>query len=644
MLMSGGTSFQGNSGTIYGAGTTPLVGPGDVRQALINGWVPSPIQPSSPSASFPAMIVVTPSGDTTGSTDTAALTSAGTQLLENGGGIVQLTVGKYYINAVLPSASGLAYLGVAPQLNLSTATIPDSGSVAANGGGTVLQAVGSTACFQWNKTALGVGTANGFVLTGLNGIALKNLCLNGFTRAIDAGNTNNASAWYSEFENLFISNCTDWGLWVTNFQHCKFRRIFTFSNTNGGQYYGNDVPSTTLQPGNSVWEDVYNVTPSASANFSQGITFFIVQGQQNEGLINRVQSNRQNSSVITQAATMSNGSANISVTDVSKFPVGMPCTFSASVNGVFQNEIYFVVSNPGGSGVGNITVSLTYGGSAVSGTGATAVNIIQQGYAALAVIANPGAAISCHDFHNIDVEGGGTAAIIAQNVQTSKFEISQVPLAAQSTQSFCARSLQFSQVFARASINTSWDGSSGSSQLFGNRASGSVGGGAVAHNPPGFYFDAGDNFTELNLTASVKGLSNQTTQDTTNVLIPLTGLAMRQQNKAAAAVSLAASDSGIVINAYTAGTATWTFPNASSTMKGVGWRCINPVGTGQNLVITTTGATTNFFGPSSGRTSITMTPGSSMDIYEENDALGSYIAVGNLVGSYTTGTLTGITP
>src|SRR5262249_4558244 len=311
-------------------------------------------------------------------------------------------------------------VGIAPQLNYTTnsATIPDSNSVIANGGGTVLNAAGSTACFQWNKTALGVGAPNGVVLTGLNKIALRNMCFTGITRAGDGGNTNNAAAWYSEFENLYISNCTDYGFWITNFQHCKFRRIFTFSNING-QFYGNDVPSSTLQPGNSVWEDLYNTTPSTNTNLSRAINFRVTQGQQNEGLILRLQSNRLNATVVTQAATMVNTSANITITDGTKFAVDMPVTFSASVNGFFQNEIYFVTS----VAANVITVALTVGGTNIAATGNTAVNCTTQGFPALEICALSGAAISSHDYNNIDVEAGGTGAILFPNVQTPKNEV-----------------------------------------------------------------------------------------------------------------------------------------------------------------------------------------------------------------------------
>jgi hypothetical protein len=570
-----------------------------------------------------------------------SINSAITTLAASGGGVVQLGAGTYTLSSssspIVPK-TGVYIVGVVPQLNYTTNTapIPDSNLVLTNAGGTVLNCSGGP-CFQWNKAALGTpASANAFVIAGPTNFGIKNLGFTNCTRAVDGGNTNNPSGWYAEFENLYISSCTDWGFWLTNFQHDKFRRIFTFSNINGGQYYGNDVAQTVLQPGNSVWEDLYNTTPVTNADYSRGLVWFIVQGQQNQGMLYRIQSNRLNAASVTQAATMTNTSANIGVTNSTLFPVGMPVTFSASANGFIQNEIYFVVS----SAANVITVSLTYGGAAIVATGATAVNVIHQGYAAVEVIAQGGAALSSHEFYDIDAEAGGTCAIIAQNVQTSVFNISQVPLSTQATQSFCARNLTFSQVFSRASANTSWDGSSGSSQFFGNRALGSTGGGAIAHNPPGYFFDAGLGYNVLNFSSSVYGWSGQT-PDSTNMLIPKTGAVLQQESKNAATVTLVGSDSGWLMDNFATGSATITLPAVTSTVKNMQYVLVNPVGTGQNEVVT---STSNFCGPTTARTSITMTPGSAMTLAAENDTLGSYYACAAMLGTYAAGTLTGITP
>jgi hypothetical protein len=586
-----------------------------------------------------ASVTANVSPSQTRAANSTALQGAVASAAAAGGGVVFIPAfaSPIPISTPVAPASGVAIVGAMPQLNYITnsATIPDSNAVLTNGAGTVLDC-NAGAGFQWNKTALGVwATPTGFVQAGLTNFAIRNIGFSNYSRAIDAGNTNNPAGWYAEFENLYMSSGTDWGFWITNFQHCKFRRIYAFSNTTGQQYYGNDVPSTTLQPGNSVWEDLYAVTPSTNTNLSRGVVWFIQQGQQNEGLINRVQSNRLNATVVTQAATMTNTSANIGVTDVSRFPVNTPVTFSATQNGFFINEIYFVVSNPGGSGAGNITISLTVGGTAVAATGSTAVNIITQGFAAVEVVALSGAAISSHDFNNVDVEGGGTCAIIAQNVQTSKIEISQVPSAVQTTQSLCARALQFSTVFSRASINTSWDGNSGSSHLYGNRSAGSVGGGAVAHNPPGIYYDAGLGYTVMNLTASVYGLSDQT-PDTSNLIIPISGIGERMNPKATQAVSPNCADTGLVSFTFTSGVVTVTLPTLSSTIFGCRYIFVNPTA---NTATVNTGTGQGFNNPA-GRASVTLAQGTSIEVVGTHDANGSYWTVKGIGGVYAAGAIT----
>lgn len=532
------------------------------------------------------------------------------------------------ISTPIVPVSGVQIVGLGVLMNYVTnsAAIPDANTVLTNGAGSVLDCNGG-AGFQWNKTVLGVpASQNAFTLSALTNIAIRNFGFTNYSRAIDAGNTNNGACWYSEFENLYAAAGTDWGLWITNFMHCQFRRIFSFANLNGGQYYGNDVPSATLQPGNSTWQDLYNVTPLSNPNLARGLVWWIQQGQQNEGSMVRIQSNRNNASTVTQAATMSNGSPNVGVTDGTKFALNMPVSFSATVNGVTQNEIYFVLTNAANV----LTVSLTVGGAAVSMTGSTAVNIVTQGMPAIEIIALSGAALSSHDYLNIDAENGGTAAIVLQNVQTSFMSISQVPGTSQSTQSICARSLTNSQIICRPGANTSWDGNSGTSQFYGARAAGSVN-----HNPVGLFTDAGLGYTVLNLTASVYGLSNQS-PDSSNLIIPLSGIGERMNSKGTQAVAPNCADTGLVSFTFTSGVVTVTLPTLSATVFGCRYIFVNPTA---NTATVNTGTGQGFNYPA-GRTSVTLAQGTSIEIVGTHDANGSYWTVKGIGGVYSAGAIT----
>lgn len=557
------------------------------------------------------------------------INAAITALSAAGGGTVYLGAGTYILTAPIVPASGVQIMGVAPQLNFANAAIPDANTVIANGGGTVLLGDGTFAAFQWNKTVLGVpASANAFTLSALNGIGIKNLCLNNFSRAVDGGNTNNGGCWWSEFENLYITNCTDWGFWLTNFMHCKFRRIFTFSCVNGQQFYGNDVPAATLQPGNSVWEDLYANTPVTNTNLSRGIVFFVTQGQQNEGFLSRIQSNRNNATTTTQAAIMANSSPSIVITDGTKFAIGMPVAFSASVNGFTAGQIYFVVTNAANV----LTVANTFGGAGIAATGNTAVNCITQGWPAMEVIGLAGAAISSHAYINIDVENGGTAAIVLQNVQSSNIHISQVP-GSGITQSLCARQVTFSQIFSQAAAGTDFDANCGSTQFFGSRAAGSV-----QRNPVGFYLDQGTSQYFFNLSTSVLGLTESTAADGSHVILPQTGFGARLSQLATATPATPqVQNSGICVFTFTGGVIATTLPTITSNFNGALFFFCNP--TASNCTLNS--AAGQFFNNNGALIALVLGPRSGVIVAPVRDANSFYWAVFGVGGTYSAGTITG---
>ncbi len=75
---------------------------------------------------------------------------------------------------------------------------------------------------------------------------------------------------------------------------------------------------------------------------------------------------------VAQAATMA-ASANITVPDSTLFPVATPVQFDDTQNGVTQGVTYFVKT----SAANVITIAPVAGGTAIVGTGATAINIMQ---------------------------------------------------------------------------------------------------------------------------------------------------------------------------------------------------------------------------------------------------------------------------
>jgi len=349
---------------------------------------------------------------------------------------------------------------VEPVLNVSQG-IPDAYSTTFTSG-TVLCPTGNFAAISWNTAVLGAPASQAaFSALGLTNLAFKNLGFLNGTYGIYAGNTNNPSCWWSKFENLYFVGQTVIGRSITNYQHCDFTRNRVFNGA-WADYHGIDVASASLAPGNSTYYDIYAVTPiSSSTNMLNRLVTFLTTAttggaaDNNEFKMDRIQCNRFNQTTTTQAATMVNTQATFTVTDGTKWAVGMPVTFSATANGFNAGQIYFVASASGNT----LSVASTYGGAAIAATGATAVNIINSGFPAFEMIALSGSAMTNAVIDNLDVEGGGTCAALFQNCNGFRVSMAQVPLTTQSTVSVCGRSFLNATLFSPQSCNTDMDGS-----------------------------------------------------------------------------------------------------------------------------------------------------------------------------------------
>lgn len=386
-----------------------------------------------------------------------------TQAGAAGGGTVFLPSGTLNLSATLVPVSGVKLKGVPPQLVYNT--IPDSGltTLVGSAGGTVLNPSGAFPAISWNTGALAApASQTAFSQTGLTNISFEDLGFSGAgggTWAILAGGTNNASAWYSQFKNLYATGFTSGGGFsFTNYQHCQFNGNYTFGCA-WGQLHQIDVASASLAPGNSVYYDLYNcITASTAGQLQRGISFITTAttggaANNNEFKFDRMQSNRFGGTIITQAATMVNTQANITITDGTKFAIGLPVTVDATQNGFTLKKIYFVVSLAGNV----IQLSNTYGGAAVLATGAVAVNIVQAGFPCFEMIALSGSANTNVVMDNIDVEGFSTAAVFFQNCSGLNIQMSQVPGVGQATQSLCFRGCVNKLVIAPQSISTDDD-------------------------------------------------------------------------------------------------------------------------------------------------------------------------------------------
>lgn len=524
-----------------------------------------------------------------------------------GGGIVKLPTGVIPLSQSLTPVAGVYLEGVEPVLN-TTLGIPDQFNVTF-AGGTILAPTGAFPAITWNTTVLGVqGSQGAFAATAINNIGFKNLGFQGGTYGIFAGATNNGATWWSEFENLYFIGCTQWGMNITNYQHCSFKRNFSFNCING-QFHGVDCSGALLIPGNSTVYDLYNVIPSSSATnmLSRGISFVAtgtVGASNNQYKMDRIQSNNFNRATTTQAATMVNAQATFTVTDGTKWAIGMPVAVSTTANGFTVGIPYFVASAAGNV----ISLSLTNGGAAINATGNAAINVINQGFPAFEMIGLPGATFLNVVIDNLDVEGGGTAAVVLQNCGGCSIEMQGAPLVSQSTWSVVGLGYKNSKLMAPQIVNTYFDGNSTSQamQFFGSRNANPSSG----YMGSGIWFDSVTGNVVLSLgspfaTASTGELTFIPSV-AAGILMPKV-MGIGQLPKAVSGNPVALTNMNLCyVNVSNPGS--YTLPTVTASIAGCWLEIFNNSGAAQT--VTTDG--TQLFNNVAGRTVLTLANGASV--------------------------------
>jgi len=378
-------------------------------------------------------------------TTEAQIRAAFTALVAVGGGVIKIH-GRITLSASLPMASNIIYLG--DGYSLIYTQYPDSGSATLDTTkGTVLIGNGTFPAFTYNTSGLTLAQATtlygapgpaaastNFSNAALTNTGVINIGLKNFSIGIQAGAQYRMSFLYSTF-NVCATDCTQWGFWIENFQHCDNCQFYGFNNTLGNVMFAASGAGY-LAPGNSYFNAVLGSVKQGVQNAPiRNVVLAAYNGSAFGSMaITHLQGNRFSQISSTQAATMSNGSPNIGVTDLTYFAVGMPVTFSATINGFTVNWIYFVLSVSGASGAGTITVGnyqpslasqyrptgyvndVPFAGTAINAAGNTAVNIISQGFPCIEVVGLDNTSIVASlSVLLLDAEGGGTTKTVFQN-------------------------------------------------------------------------------------------------------------------------------------------------------------------------------------------------------------------------------------
>jgi len=429
-------------------------------------------------ASSQVIAVATPTG--VGATDNAnivAAQAAAAALVASGGRpVVQFRSGTYQLTAPIVPAAGVSYRGIAP---VQTQAIVAPGSYLADGeftvaGGTVLKGDGTFACFQANQADLS-SPASTLGQTQISTVDINGFAIDTFTYGLRIGAKNVMGLVWSKLDQLYIKNCSVWGVYLINFVHMDIGKIETVLCQNG-MYFANKMDANTYQSGNSNFQELYHLIPQdgRERRGCRGIVFSSLAGTGsgttsaalNELEVGRLQVNGYNRTLLSVAATFTNASTSVGVPDGTKFLPGMLVNFTASANGFTTPNMYVVKTVAGNV----LTLATSNTTAAIASTGTTGLTLQSYGFPNLEITSeNTNARVATSRFAHIDTEGVASAGVYLENVNQIEIGITSNP-----TTTLCdvvTRNAAYSRIYSLPAVSTDFDANSSGSAFFGARKS-----------------------------------------------------------------------------------------------------------------------------------------------------------------------------
>lgn len=550
-----------------------------------------------PAVMFPATFVAQPSE--------AGIRAARASAVAAGGGTVLLPDAIIALTAPIPCDSGVRYVGVPPNLAF-TGDVPDSNWTYTSG--TVLTGDGTFPAFSANTTPAG-SPVSPFAVNGIGDFSIEDVAFDTFTSAVQIGATNVIGLEFGRLNNLWISNCTDFGINLENFMHSDISRIWVRNFAHGMRFAAS---GNLLFPGNSRLHTLFCVNPASI--LSRGIVFEANNTFLNELITERLQVNRFGTSELSQTATFTSGSANIAVTDGTKFGVGLPIIFTTGVAGFTSNLAYFILSVSGNT----ITVGTGRTASAQSATASTSTTIKSFGMPNIELSSLNGGQVTNSSFLGMDMEGNASCSFYAENSGKIILTIGEVKSIGPYSH-IVLRNAQAMQIQNNdVSLITDFDSPSGTTaQFYGAR-------GTIRNfMGQGLWRDGTRNIGVLSLrTVGTLNRGDLEARGSNKFMYPSL-MAMGQAVQTSDATTYAFPNPGIWIfagsSACVATLPTITNAADSSTNIGAPYHVVN-CGSA-NITLNTDG--TQLFNKVAAKTSYTITPGQSIQVWGAKDASGN---------------------
>lgn len=374
-----------------------------------------------------------------------------------GGGIIQL--GSFSTPIPINNSSGPAItLGTSVAVGNSGADTPFNNVRIVGSGwqitqtnqratsGTVLQGTSSSnpiIAYNAIDNTVDYASQNNLTASYLQ-CAISDIAFDTCSYGIKIGALSKSGLCFGKVQNIYVSNYSQWGVWLENFQYIDVQEINAAAEIAGalGQIFIGASFGTLINPGNASFRRLfgqqYNSGPMAGIRVRQRTSAGGNTGALNDVNFYDIQSNVINATT-TQAYTWSSGTTISLAANIQNFPVDMPFTVTSTAGGFTQYQTYYVKTNSGGTGSGTITASNLKGGAAITpNAGGT---IVTYGFEAVEICGygvSGGNEIQTSKFDGVDTEANYTTGITIQNCNV-ELQINNIAVSPQG--STCANSI-----------------------------------------------------------------------------------------------------------------------------------------------------------------------------------------------------------
>ena len=383
---------------------------------------------------------------------TEAIIAAAQAARDAGGGEVDISGFELTLTQPLPFYDNVVYVGNNVAFNMFGSTIMS---------GAVLTGDGTFNAFECNNIdRASTQTYAAFAAEFIKNAGVKRVGVKNFKNGIKVGGKYTAGISEIIIEDFHATGCAEWGMWIENAHNGHISRCRLDDNANVAAFVASG--GSALNTGN------YSVTEVKGNPLNQkgrGIWYHVrgTNSSMNDVHTWMCSASGSTPGQSTQTATFTNGQANIGVTDLSKYALGMGIVFDSTVGNfsggaqeTSTRRTYFVVAMSGASGAGTVQLSLKIAGTVQVPSASGSATARTAGMCLYELSTdNDGSPRFTHCSHKaMDIEQQGTAVLYVSDATNVIIEPGILPGLPESIHQIVGRNNDYSldlKVFQRIS-------------------------------------------------------------------------------------------------------------------------------------------------------------------------------------------------